>query len=165
MYQDANGTRSASPNSASTAVQSASCPDGNGTMPSCAGLAVPYVPFQQTGSQKYAQAEALSQGTLFPGLNLPFHLKTEGSTLPSSPMTELQALDFVVLELGTYLDTHPDDTEAFQMFQQYAAMEKAAKAAYESKFGPITRTAAASGSSYQWLNDPWPWNFGQNEVK
>ena len=44
-------------------------------------------------------------------------------------------------------------------------MEKAAQAAYESKYGPITRAAAAAGKSYQWLNDPWPWNYGQNEVK
>ena len=40
-----------------------------------------------------------------------------------------------------------------------------AKAAYEAKFGPITKTSAAAGSSYRWLQDPWPWNFGQNEVK
>ena len=79
----------------------AACPRDFGTMPDCAPLAVPYVPFQQTTASKYSSQEALSQGTLFPGLNLPFHLKTEGSTLPSSPMTELQALDCVVLELGT----------------------------------------------------------------
>lgn len=160
MYNDLNSARSAQ-----TGSSSASCPYSNGTMPSCAGLAVPYVPFQQTGSQKYSQSEALSNGTLFPGLNLPFRLKTEGSTLPDSPLTELQALEFVVMELGTYLDTHKDDTEAFQMFKQYAAMEKAAKAAYESKYGPITKSAAAAGESYQWLCDPWPWNYEQNEVK
>ena len=105
-----------------SAAGSASCPDYFGTLPSCAGLAVPYVPFQQNGSQKYSQGDALSNGTLFPGLNLPFHLKVEGSTLPSNPLVELQALEFVVLELGIYLDTHPDDMEAFQLFQQYAAM-------------------------------------------
>ena len=90
-----------------SAAGSASCPDYFGTLPSCAGLAVPYVPFQQNGSQKYSQGDALSNGTLFPGLNLPFHLKVEGSTLPSNPLVELQALEFVVLELGIYLDTHP----------------------------------------------------------
>ena len=142
-----------------------SCPDNYGTMPSCAGLAVPYVPFQQTGSKQSSQNDALSNGTLFPGLNLPFHLKVEGSTLPSTPLVELQALEFVVLELGTYLDTHPDDTEAFELFKQYSAMEQSAKAAYEAKFGPITKTSAAAGSSYRWLQDPWPWNYGQNEVK
>ena len=110
-------------------------------------------------------ADRLQDGTLFPGLNLPFHLKVEGSTLPSTPLVELQALEFVVLELGTYLDTHPDDTEAFELFKQYSAMEQSAKAAYEAKFGPITKTSAAAGSSYRWLQDPWPWNYGQNEVK
>ena len=119
----------------------------------------------QNGAKKYAQGDALSNGTLFPGLNLPFHLKVEGSALPSNPLVELQALEFVVLELGTYLDTHPDDTEAFELFKQYSAMEQSAKAAYEAKFGPITKTSAAAGSSYRWLQDPWPWNFGQNEVK
>ena len=104
-----------------------SCPDNYGTMPSCAGLAVPYVPFQQTGAKKYSQSDALSNGTLFPGLNLPFHLKAAGSTLPSTPLVELQALEFVVLELGTYLDTHPDDTEAFELLKQYSAMEQSAK--------------------------------------
>lgn len=44
-------------------------------------------------------------------------------------------------------------------------MEKAAKAAYESKYGPITKETAAAGDSYQWLSDPWPWNYAQNEVK
>ena len=148
-----------------SAAGSASCPDYFGTLPSCAGLAVPYVPFQQDAPKKYAQAEALSNGTLFPGLNLPFRLKIEGSTLPDSPLTELQALEFVVMELGTYLDTHADDAEAFRLFQQYAAMEKAAKAAYESKFGPMTKSAAAAGDTYQWLSEPWPWNYEQNEVK
>ena len=159
MLIENNGSRSAS-----TTPTQASCPDNNGTLPSCAGLAVPYVPFQQNNPQKYAQSEALSNGTLFPGLNLPFHLAVDGSSLPATPLAELQALEFVILELGIYLDTHKDDAEAFAMFKQFSAMEKAAKAAYESKYGPITKETAAAGDSYQWLSDPWPWNFSQNEV-
>ena len=141
------------------------CVDPMGSLPSCAGLAVPYVPFQQDNPKKYAQNEALSNGTLFPGLNLPFHLKVEGSKVPATPLAELQALEFVVLELGLYLNTHPEDTEAFTLFKQYTAMEKAAKAAYESKFGPLTKSAAGSCEGYRWLQDPWPWNYEQNEVK
>ena len=160
MLIENNGSRSAS-----TTLTQASCPDNNGTLPSCAGLAVPYVPFQQNNPQKYAQSEALSNGTLFPGLNLPFHLAVDGSSLPATPLAELQALEFVILELGIYLDTHKDDAEAFAMFKQFSAMEKAAKAAYESKYGPITKETAAAGDSYQWLSEPWPWNFSQNEVK
>ena len=158
----ANGTMNGTNNGSQTTQ--ASCPDANGTLPCCAGLAVPYVPFQQNNPQKYAQSEALSNGTLFPGLNLPFHLAVEGSSLPATPLAELQALEFVVLELNLYLDTHKDDTEAFNLFKQFSAMEKAAKAAYESKYGPITAQGAATGDGFQWLSDPWPWNFAQNEV-
>ena len=141
------------------------CPDNFGSLPTCAGLAVPYVPFQQSNPRKYSQTEALSNGTLFPGLNLPFHLKVSGSTLPTNPLVELQALEFVVLELGLYLDTHSDDKEAFALFKQYSAMEKAAKAAYEAKFGPLMKSSAATGDRYTWLQDPWPWNYEQNEVR
>ena len=139
------------------------CPDHYGAMPSCAGLAVPYVPFQQENAKQYAQDQALSAGTLFPGLNLPFHLKTENSALPDTPMAQLQALEFVVLELGIYLDTHPQDAEALALFRQYTAMEKAARAAYEDRFGPLTQSAAG-GDSYRWLQEPWPWCYEQNEV-
>ena len=142
-----------------------SCPDNYGTMPACAGLAVPYVPFQQNNPKQYAQNEALSNGTLFPGLNLPFHLKTEGSSLPSTPLAELQALEFVVLELGIYLDTHPDDAEAFALFKQYVEMDKSARAAYEKANGPLTRKAAAENDSFTWLQDPWPWTYQGKEAK
>ena len=139
------------------------CPDHYGTLPSCAGLAVPYVPFQQTGSQRYDQKDALSNGTLFPGLNLPFPLKVQGSSVPDTALAQLQALEFVVLELGTYLDTHPDDAEAFALFQQYVAMCKSAEASYESRFGPLQRSSSASADAYNWLQDPWPWNYQENE--
>ena len=141
------------------------CPDRCGTMPACAPLAVPYVPFQQDAPQKYSQSDALSNGTLFPGLNLPFHLKVDGSTLPATPLAELQALEFVVLELGIYLDTHPEDEEAFQLYRQYVAMERSAKAAYEDANGPLMKDSTANYESYCWLRDPWPWTFQQNEVK
>ena len=141
------------------------CPDRCVTMPACAPLAVPYVPFQQDAPQKYSQSDALSNGTLFPGLNLPFHLKVDGSTLPATPLAELQALEFVVLELGIYLDTHPEDEEAFQLYRQYVAMERSAKATYEDANGPLMKDSTANYESYRWLRDPWPWNFQQNEVK
>ena len=48
--ENTTGTRPAAQNGTQTAP--ASCPDSNGTLPSCAGLAVPYVPFQQNNPQK-----------------------------------------------------------------------------------------------------------------
>lgn len=147
------------------AAAAMSCPDRNGTMPSCAPLAVGYVPFQQSDPKRYGERDALSNGTLYPSLNLPFHLMVGGSKLPQGLLADLQALSFVLLELGTYLDTHPGDEEAFALFKRFAAMEKTARDAYEKQRGPLTRKASAQSDRYDWLQDPWPWNYEGNEVK
>ena len=55
------------------------CSDGNGRLPdACSPLAFPYVPMQCNDPQRYNNSQALQRGTLFPGLDLPFHreLKT-----------------------------------------------------------------------------------------
>lgn len=142
-----------------TGINTRPCGDACGTMPACAPLAVPYVPFQQQRSQKYDQANALANGTVFPGLNLPFHMKAEAASLPDNHSTQLQALLFVVTELGLYLDTHQDDTEAFQLFQQYTEMAREAKRQYEQMHGPLTQLGAGQCDTYRWLDDPWPWEF------
>ena len=82
------------------------CGDACGTMPECAPLAVPYVPFQQTNPKRYSQQDALNNGTLFPGLNLPFRVKPDAAKVMGGALAELQALEFVLVELGLYLDTH-----------------------------------------------------------
>lgn len=142
------------------------CPDANGLMPDCAPLAVPYVPFQQMGSKRYTQAAALNNGTLFPGLNLPFHVKAEARDVVSGHLAELQALEFVLVELAMYLDTHQNDSEAFELYRQYAAMEQEARERYEAMHGPLTHRGIANEKSWaSWLKDPWPWNYpGKKEA-
>lgn len=142
------------------------CADNCGTLPECAPLAVPYVPFQQTSPKRYEANDALSNGTLFPGLNLPFHLKADAPNAVSGPLGELQALEFVLLELALYLDTHQADEEAFALFQQYAALEKAGREKYEAMCGPITLFATADQKSFSaWINNPWPWDYPEGGKK
>ena len=141
------------------------CGDSCGRLPECAPLAVPYVPFQQTGTKRYSQAEALSNGTLYPGLNLPFRAKSSGKAMDQTPLTQLQALEFVIQELALYLDTHPDDAEAFELFRQYTAMERDARASYTANHAPLLRSEAAENKTYTWLKDPWPWNSTEQEAK
>lgn len=143
----------------------AACGDNCGILPECAPLAVPYVPYQQAGSQRYSQADALNNGTLYPGLNLPFHVKPTAAVLPQTHLTELQALEFVNQELALYLDTHPSDAEAFELFRQYTALEKAARATYVSMHGPVFRGETAESKTYTWLKDPWPWNYPEGGDK
>ena len=141
-----------------------SCPDQYGTLPSCTNLAVPYVAMQQRNAKRYDQTDALSNGTLFPGLNLPFHLKTTGSSLPGNQsLTELQALEFVMLELGLYLDTHPDDKEALELYRTYQQLYHKGVMAYGEKCGPMTHHMPVDDKDYTWLKDPWPWDIAANK--
>ncbi len=121
-------------------------------------LAVPSVTVQGNATPTYNKNEALAQGTLFPELNLPFRLMVNGAPVPASQLSALQALSFVITELGLYLDTHPKDMEAFRMFQEYVKLEKEARERYEKDHGPLQQKSAAKDSSYTWLKDPWPWN-------
>ena len=138
---------------------SRTCPEGSGALLDCAPLAVPYVPMQPTDAKQYSSQEALSQGTLFPGLNLPFFVKPDGTPVPKTPSTELQALEFAVQELGLYLDTHPEDAEAFALFQAYVKLMQEGKQRYVAQYGPLVRSDTANFDHYVWVHDPWPWDL------
>ncbi|MGD7047286.1 spore coat protein CotJB [Rossellomorea marisflavi] len=73
-------------------------------------------------------------------------------------LEELQTVDFVIVELTLYLDTHPTDQEAISQFNMYVKTRKSIKKTFEKKFGPLT----GFGSSYsdypwKWKEAPWPW--------
>ena len=70
-------------------------------------------------------------------------------------------MSFVLTELGLYLDTHPQDKEAFDLFREYAKLAKEGRRRYEAMYGPLTQQAAANQDQYTWLNDPWPWEYRQ----
>ena len=70
------------------------CPQNQGSLPGgCGALAFPFVAMQQQDPPRYDQREALQQGTLFPGLDLPFH-KELRSRFPAAnnALSELMAL-------------------------------------------------------------------------
>lgn len=132
------------------------------TKPEVQKLAIASIKTQGPNSPTYDAADSLAQGTLFPALNLPFRLAVNGAPVPVTPLTELQALGFVLVELNLYLDTHPDDKEAFSMFQKYAALEEEGRRIYEAKYGPLTNAATASQERYIWTHGPWPWEKEAN---
>ncbi len=138
---------------------------GNGSLPNgcCAPLAFPYVPIQKNNPERYSQQDALNAGTLFPGLNLPFHaqMKTKYPAV-NTALSELMALDFAIDELGLYLTTHPEDTEVLNLYWSYIKLGQEGRKTYEEKYGPILQTDLTPGS-YKWLDDPWPWELEGNQ--
>ena len=129
-----------------------------GLLPDEAPLAMAYVPIQKSAEPAYESIDALSKGTLFPGLDLPF-MNVVNKTLATTAITEMMAIDFVTDELELYLDTHPDDKQAFDMYQTFLALRKEARKRYAKHYGPITQCDMLGMSEYAWLNNPWPWEY------
>lgn len=130
-----------------------------GSLPgSTAPLAMSYTPLQEASAPAYEASEALARGTLFPGLDLPFKNLVNTKTA-SVPLAELMAIQFVVDELELYLDTHSGDTEAFELYQTFLALQKDAHERYAARFGVICQTDQLGREDYSWLRDPWPWEY------
>lgn len=129
-----------------------------GSLPQSAPLAAAYVPMQGSVSPSYESGEALSRGTLFPGLDLPL-MNIVNDSVKMTPLTELMAIDFVTDELELYLDTHQADSEAFNMYQAFLSLGREAHERYTALYGPVKQSDMLGMSGYTWLSDPWPWDF------
>lgn len=134
-----------------------------GILPSTAPLANPFVPFQKNNPPTYDADKGVVRGTLFPGLDLPYHGMVNNGTLSQTHLHELQTLAFAITELGEYLDTHSNDREAINLFRSYTQLYREGCERYEAMHGPLTQKSAAEQGSYNWLKDPWPWDFDANK--
>ncbi|MFQ3542948.1 spore coat protein CotJB [Halobacillus rhizosphaerae] len=75
-------------------------------------------------------------------------------------MESIQQVDFALVELTLYLDTHPQDTQAIQQFNLLAAQSHELKNQYEQCFGPLRQYGASfSGTPWNWKDAPWPWQL------
>lgn len=68
------------------------------------------------------------------------------------------ASNFALWELHLYLDTHPCDKKAKELFKEYAIKTEQLKAEYERMYGPLV---ASTTCGEKWTKEPWPW---QNNV-
>lgn len=134
-----------------------------GRLPAMAPLANPYVPFQLENPPKYEARKGIIRGTLFPGLELPFMGMVNKNELPVTPKTELQVLAFAIQELALYLDTHRDDQEALELYQSYQEMYHKGMKEYTQKHRQMNHQVPTQGKNYQWLDDPWPWEYAANK--
>jgi len=134
-----------------------------GRLPAAAPLANAYVPFQMDNPPKYEARKGLIRGTLFPGLDLPFMGMVNQKEKAVTPMTELQALGFAVQELALYLDTHRDDHDALELYRNYQKMYDHCCEEYRKKCGPLNHAHLVNSEHYDWLEEPWPWEYCKNK--
>lgn len=83
-----------------------------------------------------------------------FKLKPE--TEKEQLLFQLMAYSFAINDFNLYLDLHPDDGEAYQLFKKYVNEKNELEVRYVERFGPICVTET-QGTNFNWIMDPWPW--------
>lgn len=133
-----------------------------GVLPASAPLANPYVPFQRENPPRYDARKGIIRGTMHPGLDLPFMGMVNNRPLPENPLSELQMLGFALHDLALYLDTHRDDKEALEVYRNYQKIYHKGMMEYNAEYTPMNHGMPTDSKDYNWLNDPWPWEYSKN---
>ena len=78
---------------------------------------------------------------------------------PAELLTYVDMYTFAMTDLNLYLDVHPDDKEALQLFNEYRKQSIEATKNYENKYGPLQLTSNSLNTfPWAWDNEPWPWD-------
>ena len=73
-------------------------------------------------------------------------------------LLELQKVDFALVELSLFLDTHPMDLQAVQQLNQLSQKRRQLADEFEMKYGPLMQFGHSySRYPWQWIETPWPW--------
>lgn len=118
-------------------------------------LAIPYIPVQKW-SEIYDFATALEEGTVFPELNKPFFAAPERSNTTLSkanvPQLLFSQVCFALDDVLLYLDTHPGDMKAKELYE--TCLKKKKDLMSENECG------CACISHYEWEQKPLVWEGG-----
>lgn len=73
-------------------------------------------------------------------------------------LNKIKAYNFAVIELGLYLNTHPNDRRALCLHNNYTKELKELKDEFQKVYGPLTIYFPCN--KWRWLEEPWPWEGG-----
>ena len=120
----------------------------------------PYYDLSRNETKFLNAAEALTIGNLFEDLYEPYkHYKPRALTAKTEKeraMLKIQEESFVMNDLNLYLDLHPEDMEAMQLFKRCAMNLKELCNMYSEKYGAL-ELEKDLGPNYDWCKTPWPW--------
>ena len=73
-------------------------------------------------------------------------------------LRQLTIIDFMATDLGLYMNTHPNDSEALKIYNEVIAKGKEARNLYEAHHGPLVSYRCHNAEGWPWKDNPWPWN-------
>jgi spore coat protein JB len=73
----------------------------------------------------------------------------------------INEVSFAVNDVILFLDTHPDNMEALEYFEEYKKKREDALREYADNYGPLTLDSACTDANcWSWIHEPWPWQKG-----
>ncbi len=73
-------------------------------------------------------------------------------------LRKIQMVQFAVIDLNLYLNTHPRDRRALDEHNRLVAELDKLEEEYVQKYGILT-AFSSSPAPWQWIDDPWPWEI------
>lgn len=70
-------------------------------------------------------------------------------------INQIKCLNFAVVDIAEYLDTHPEDRKALCLHREYCNQLEDLKNKYQKVFGPLSIYYPCN--KWRWLEEPWPW--------
>lgn len=75
---------------------------------------------------------------------------------------QIAAVHMMLEDLQLYLNTHPTDRDALAKRNGYVKEFKMLKDEYNKCFGMISQDDSFSPYPWQWIEEPWPWEYEAN---
>ena len=72
-------------------------------------------------------------------------------------LQKISALDFYIIDMNLYLNTHPNDNEAIMMYNYCVKQVKELREEYNRLYGMLLAGSSVSRQPWQWIENPWPW--------
>lgn len=73
-------------------------------------------------------------------------------------LRRISTIDFAIVELHLYMDTHPNAINVNNKLNEYERKSKELRHQYEENYGPIT-PRNNEPSNWEWVSNPWPWDI------
>ena len=106
--------------------------------------------------------EGLIRGNLFKNIYDPYKNQKPYTIKPmnnqAKMLTDIDSLEFALIDLNLYLDIYPDDKNTIALFNKYRNEQNELLNEYQNKYGPILLNSdALNNMTWMWDNNPWPW--------
>ena len=113
--------------------------------------------------------EGFMRGNMFKDEYKPYKNYNYSKIMPGSKQEEmlLEIMEdcFAIVDLNLYLDLHPNDTGMLEKFRELVESSVKKEMEYVKIYGPLELIDSDSNNTFEWINNPWPWQDSNGGAK